>query len=367
MCATFSGVLASIQVDTTLSSCEQALVEERKPHRKRVQPGGTAMRNTVLLVLSLLALTGVSVSNAADEPVFMRDLANPPSVGSAVTLVRQFSLDPFLCDDYFEFGSYVEATKAKDDFGIKKTRGHFGKIGTTALILEATDQPISRRINIDRRIADIEIKIAGLSKWEHSPIWNDLNAEYLARHRGQLSEMKALSTANCVKIRITSGSEKGQSAYVDHDFIANLIPTRVRVGETGVLRKESAVAVRVFDRVETYDKYVSDWIALYEKYVSDQIASEPRGGESTSRKKIEEVDIGYSDAGKLLFLPDGVRVKILGFIEPGEHPLLSQTMASVEIITPPKNRKKLQGKKGYVRAFEVYKDDDPKTKAKRKR
>lgn len=187
-----------------------------------------------------------------------------------------------------------------------------------------------------------------------------MNGYHIAKDRANLAQLQSLRKPNCVKVRITSGPEKGQTVYVDHNFIGNLIPTRVQVGEVGVLRRESAFAVRVYYKVETYDEHLSDWI-MFEPKIGQGMQTIIGG------MLLDDVDTAYSNAGKLLVLPDGVRVKILEFVEPGEHPSLTQTLAYVEILTPPKNRKKLQGKKGYVRAFEVYKDVETRTKLRGKR
>ena len=83
----------------------------------------------------------------------MRDLANPPVVGSPVTLVRQFSLDPFLCDGFLVFRDYAEAMRDRDALGVeellKKTRGHFGHKGAQAIIVESFDEPLDRKQHAD--------------------------------------------------------------------------------------------------------------------------------------------------------------------------------------------------------------------------
>jgi hypothetical protein len=64
-------------------------------------------------------------------------------------------------------------------------------------------------------------------------------------------------------------------------------------------------------------------------------------------------------------LPEGARVKVLGFVKPGDHPTLGRTLAHVEILGLPKGWTKITvGKKGYVLAFDVYTKIDKKVKPK---
>ena len=81
----------------------------------------------------------------------------------------------------------------------------------------------------------------------------------------KFGEMKSLGGDNCFKVRITSGSEKGETAFINRNFIGSLIPTRVRVGEAGILWHELRQQVRIYDKIETYNEHLSDWIAFQPK------------------------------------------------------------------------------------------------------
>ena len=190
----------------------------------------------------------------------------------------------------------------------------------------------------------------------------------------------------CTRIRIKSGPEKDQIAYIMNFSIDILIPTRVKVGQTGVLAHESTLPpyfgsagtlwynasgspmgvsldptlVNVYARVETFDEYVRA-----RKNAADQSGNlaKIRGDDELAEYR---VDKSYADAGSLLVLPTGVRVKVLGFITPGDHPSLSQTLVHVEFASQPKGRKKsIIGKKGYVLAFDIYTRIDGSKKGKR--
>ena len=144
------------------------------------------------VVQALVGILAVSDLFAADDSM-MEDLTHPPRVGSEVALIRRYDIDPSLFRDYQSMVSFASIIKANDKVGLvqleKQGKCRTAKKGTTALILERYDKPFPS-----------------------------------------------------AKVRIASGPEKNQIAFTIESCIDNLIPTRVRVGETVALFHEASLS-----------------------------------------------------------------------------------------------------------------------------
>ena len=200
-----------------------------------------------------------------------------------MTLVRKYDLEPMLFVDDHAVSAYLGAINAKDEVGLieLEKRGLYrnGKQGTTALMMGTVD---------------VTPTVGG----NHYP---------------------------CCRIRIKSGPEKDQIMLVLASSIDVLIPTRVKAGETGVLAHDGSLPLLVHDgslpsgldfgrseqSVNVYDR-----IDIVENYRQDRKQTERDALRDKSRNpdvELENLDMAYVKAGKLLILPIGVRVKVINF------------------------------------------------------
>ncbi len=274
------------------------------------------MKYGVTLLLAITASFGLRELRAGEHPM-MEDLGHPPATGSNVTLVRKSNIDPIFFDEYNTLIDFALILSAKDEVGLKELheqrKCRDAKVGTTALILAQFDKPIPS-----------------------------------------------------AHIRFTSGPDKDKKAFVPKWAFETLIPTRLDVGETGVLGNEAPIPT-VVGQTEPGQVNLYHATGDYSEYIKDALERTERGVRVTRFSDgivTDELDGAYIKRGKLILLPVGVRVKVLEYLSPADHPMQSRTLAHVEITTKLKDRKKIQGTKGYVLAFNVYKVEEGKAKRK---